>query len=328
VVGVSSAGGIPADELDPSPRGLHPWLIRSADCGGGAPKRSWRDGDSQVAQFKVAAARPPAEAYVLGVAVLSASRGPFAHMTAVSGPSLASSRGRGAGSAQSERDRRRGAADVAPRSVNGPVRVLVADRNELYLGSLVLMIERDRGQELVGATTTGSDALDQIRRGSPAVAVLDPGLADVDGLSILNAVERDCLHTRIVLLSAEPCECSPFEAIAAGARGYMTKQASEQELSTAILAAAHGSAVFSQRIHPALTAEIRQRAQASPDPLDPVTREVLARVAAGLTPAQVADELHLSTATVRTHLHIAYKGLGVHAATAAVAEGIRRNLID
>jgi len=223
----------------------------------------------------------------------------------------------------------------APSSQAGPgppgggvVRVLVADRDELYLSSLASMIERDPGQELVGATSNGFDALNLVRSARPAVAVLDPGLSGLDGLGILNAIERDQLPTRAVFLSGESETRRPYDVIAAGARGYITRLASEQEICAAITAAAAGRVILSSQIHTALVSEIRRRSSCEEPPLDQATREVIELTAAGLSPAEIAQRLHLSAATVKSRLHSLYKRLGVRAPTAAVAEAIRRHLID
>jgi two-component system nitrate/nitrite response regulator NarL len=206
--------------------------------------------------------------------------------------------------------------------------VLVADRDELYLSSLVRAIERHPEHELAAAATNGFDALHRVRATRPAVAVLDPGLPGLDGLAILNAIERDELPTRTVFLSGESETRRPYDAIAGGARGYLTRLASEHDLCAAISAAADGGATMSRAIHPALVNEIRRRANSQEPPLDDRTRDVIRLTAAGLSPAEIAQRLHLSAATVKSRLHSLYRRLGVRTPTAAVAEAIRRRLID
>jgi two-component system nitrate/nitrite response regulator NarL len=217
---------------------------------------------------------------------------------------------------------------IQPDQGTSVVRVLVADRDELYLSSLASIVARDPGQELVGDTTDGFDALNLVRSVRPAVAVLDPGLPGIDGLGILNAIERDQLPTRTVFLSGEAETRRPYEAIAAGARGYITRLAGEEEICAAITAAAAGGVILSPQIHSAVVREIRRRSAFDEPPLDPGTREVIELTAAGFSPSEIGYRLHLSATTVKSRLHSLYRRLGVRAPTAAVAEAIRRRLID
>ena len=206
--------------------------------------------------------------------------------------------------------------------------MVVADRDELYLSSLAEIIEREPGQELAGASTGGFQALNLVRSARPAVAVLDPGLPGLDGLAILNAIERDELPTRTVFLSGEPETRRPYDAVAGGARGYLTRLAGAQDICAAITAAAAGGMVLSPQIHSALVSEIRRRSEPQEPPLDRGTQEVIELTAAGFSPAEIAQRLHLSASTVKSRLHSLYRRLGVRSPTAAVAEAIRRRLID
>ncbi len=208
------------------------------------------------------------------------------------------------------------------------VSVLVADRDQLYLGALSALIERSPGQELVGTSLDGFAALELIRSAVPTVAVLDPGLPGLAGLAILNAIERDELPTRVVMLSGDPEDRRPYDSLAAGARGYLTRNAGEEEICAAITAAATGGAVIARRLHTALVGEIRRRGHAEESALDPATREVVVLTAAGLSPIEVAAQMHVSPTTVKGRLHSLYKALDVSAPTAAVAEAVRRRLID
>jgi two-component system nitrate/nitrite response regulator NarL len=204
----------------------------------------------------------------------------------------------------------------------------VADRDELYLEALSKVVKRQPSQELVGTSRDGFAALELIRNLLPGVAVLDPSLPGLDGLRVLHAIERDELPTRVVMLSAEPEERRPHDALAAGARGYLTRHVTEQEICAAITAAGTGGAVISARLHPSVVAEICRRSSPEEPPLDRATREVTELTAAGLSAAEIAQRLHLSASTVKSRLHCLYKALGVNAPTAAVAEAIRRHLIE
>lgn len=211
---------------------------------------------------------------------------------------------------------------------SGRLRVLLADRQEMYLESLSLAVTDDGAYELIGSTTDGFAALELIRTKRPHVAVLDPSLSGLDGLAILKAIERDALATAVVMLTAEPEDRRPYDAIAAGARCYLTRAARPAAISAAITAAATGSAIFDDHLHPALFAEVRRRFKEQEPALDPATREVIELTAAGLNPNQIAAELQVSATTVKTRLQGLYARLGVSSATAAAVEAVRRRLIE
>jgi two-component system nitrate/nitrite response regulator NarL len=206
--------------------------------------------------------------------------------------------------------------------------VVLADRDELYLEALSRAVKRQPDQELVGTGKDGFAALGLIRSLLPGVAVLDPTLPGLDGLRVLHAIERDQLPTRVVMLCAEPEERRPHDALAAGARGYLTRYAGEQEICAAITAAGTGGAVISARLHPGVVAEICRRSSPGQPRLDERASEVIELTAAGFSPSEIALQLYLSVSTVKSRLHCLYKALGVSAPTAAVAEALRRHLID
>jgi two-component system, NarL family, nitrate/nitrite response regulator NarL len=205
---------------------------------------------------------------------------------------------------------------------------VVADRQEMYLEALSGLIAGDPWFELVGTATLGTEALSLIRALAPDVAVLDPSLTGIDGIEILAAIERDGLATSVVLLSAEPEERRPYAAIGVGARCYLTRCARPQEILGAIVSAAAGVEVIDERLHPALLAELRRRVHEDEPVLDPAIREVIELTAAGLNPSEVAAVLQVSATTVKSRLRVLYRRFDVGAATAAVAEAVRRRLID
>jgi len=181
----------------------------------------------------------------------------------------------------------------------GHLRVLLADRQEMYLEALVRAIEDDPDYELVATTSEGYTALELIRTEAPHVAVLDPSLPGLDGLAILKAVDRDALSTRVVMLSAEPEDRRPYQAIAAGASCYLTRGSRPEQIRAAIATAAGGSNIFDERLHPTLYAEVRRRTHEAEPPLDPALLEVIELTADGLDPIEVAERLRVSATTVK-----------------------------
>jgi len=139
------------------------------------------------------------------------------------------------------------------------VTVYVADDHPLFLDGLTKAIRARPELELVGSSDDGRVALSDIVDLAPAVAVLDLRMPTLDGLRVLNALRRDGLPTAPLILSAHVESTLVYEALAAGARGYLSKLTSEQAVCEAIGAVARGETVLPPEVQPALLEEIRRR---------------------------------------------------------------------
>jgi len=208
------------------------------------------------------------------------------------------------------------------------VRVLAADGQPLYRDALARAIRERPELELVGQAGNGRDALEAIGAEQPDVAVIDRTLTGLSGEQVLNAVARDGLRTRVVLMAAQADPCEVYTALADGAAGYLTKQASARELCDAIAAVARGRTVLSPELQAGIAGEIRLRAPHDRPVMSDRERETLTLIAEGLSAPQIGRTLHLSTATVKTHLQHIYEKLGVSERAAAVAEAMRRGLLE
>jgi two-component system nitrate/nitrite response regulator NarL len=208
------------------------------------------------------------------------------------------------------------------------VRVLAADGQPLYRDAVARAIRERPELELVGQAGDGREALDAIGAEEPDVAVIDRTLTGLSGEQVLNAVERDGLRTRVVLLAAEADPPEVYAALAEGAAGYLTKDMSARELCDAITAVARGRTVLAPELQAAVADEIRLRAPRDRPVMTQRERETLTLIAKGLSAPQIGLALHLSTATVKTHLQHIYGKLGVSERAAAVAEAMRRGLLE
>ena len=206
--------------------------------------------------------------------------------------------------------------------------MLAADSHPLYRDALARVIRERPELELVGQASDGRAALAAIGSRRPDVAVIDRTLTGLSGEQILNAVGRDGLRTRVVMLAAEPDPGVVYAAIANGAAGYLTKHADARELCDAISAVARGRTVLSPRLQTGIAGEIRLRSAVERPVLSEREREILKLVAAGLTAPRIGRQLCLATPTVKTHLHHVYEKLGVAERAAAVAEAMRRGLLE
>jgi two-component system nitrate/nitrite response regulator NarL len=182
--------------------------------------------------------------------------------------------------------------------------------------------------EVVGSAGNGRDALEQIRRILPDVALLDVKMPELDGIAVVRAVARDELPTRVVFLSAYVDSAVAYRALAEGAAGFLSKEASAQAVCEAIVAASRGETVLSPEVQSGIAGEIRMRAAPERLTLSARENEVLVLIADGLSAPDIGRRLHLSPATVKGHLHSLYEKLGVKERAAAVAEAMRRGLLE
>jgi two-component system, NarL family, nitrate/nitrite response regulator NarL len=214
------------------------------------------------------------------------------------------------------------------RSGRRRVRVFAAASQPLYRDALERALRGRPELECVGVAGDGRAALRAIGEERPDVAVVDCALGALSGEQVLNAVGRDRLPTRVVLIDADPEPGLVYTAIAKGAAGYLTKQADARELCDAVAAVARGGTVLAAELQTGIAGEIRLRAVDERPFLTDREREILKLVASGLTAPQIGRTIHLATATVKTHLHHVYEKLGVAERAAAVAEAMRRGLLE
>jgi len=209
------------------------------------------------------------------------------------------------------------------------VTVLVADDHPLFRDGIVRAVRERPDLELVGEAADGRTALQHIRELRPVVAVLDLALPELDGLDVLQALRRDGLPTRVLMLSASTDAPLVFEAVSAGAAGYLPKSASREEVCDAVVAVSRGESVLDPALQAGLFDEVRARGVDDARPvLTGREREVLALMAEGLAAPAIGARLFVSTSTVKSHLGHLYEKLGVSDRAACVAEAMRRGLLE
>jgi two-component system, NarL family, nitrate/nitrite response regulator NarL len=205
----------------------------------------------------------------------------------------------------------------------------VADDHPVYREGIVRAIKERPELELVGEAGDGLEALDRIKDLEPDVAVLDIRMPGLDGTQVLAAIRRDSAETQVLFLTAFMEPELAYRTVADGAKGYLSKSAARQEICDAIVTVAQGGTALAPEAQEGIAQEIQERERSGGRPeLTAREGEVLRLIADGLSAPQIAKQLHLSTTTVKTHLHTLYEKLGVSDRAAAVAEAMRRGLLE
>jgi two-component system nitrate/nitrite response regulator NarL len=208
------------------------------------------------------------------------------------------------------------------------IRVLAGDHQPLFRDAVARVVRQCSRFELAGEVSDGPAALDAIDRLQPDVAILSLTLPVIDGERVLNAVVRDELPTRILLLVDARASAIAYRVLERGAAGCLTTAASADELCEAITAAARGEVFLGRELHAGLAGEIRLRAADDRPVLTRREREIVRLMADGTANAAIASRLHIAVPTVKTHVRHLYDKLGTSDRAAAVATAMRRGLVE
>jgi DNA-binding NarL/FixJ family response regulator len=210
--------------------------------------------------------------------------------------------------------------------VSERVRVLVADDQALVREGLLTLLESIPEIDPIAGAANGEEALALAARHRPDVVLMDLRMPELDGVEATRRIRAELPDTEIVVLTTHADEASILDALNAGARGYLTKDAGIAEISRAVLAAAEHLTLLDPAVHSRLLAAAGEapghtataRPQALPDELTPREGEVLRLIAAGLSNGEIAAELVVSEATVKTHVNHVLRKTGARDRAQAV----------
>lgn len=185
------------------------------------------------------------------------------------------------------------------------MKVVVADDQAAVRDGLVTILELMDGIEVVGAAANGAEAIELADLWSPDVVLMDLRMPRVDGVEATRQIRERHAGTQVVVLTTYADDDSVLAALAAGAIGYLTKNASRDDIRRAVESAAAGHAHLDPAAHTAVLGAARARLTRPDLPGDLTRREleVLRFIAEGLSNKEIARELVLTEATVKTHVN-------------------------
>jgi DNA-binding NarL/FixJ family response regulator len=218
----------------------------------------------------------------------------------------------------------------------GPLRVVIADDQASVREGLVLLLGGLPGIEVVGAAADGEQALELVAEHRPDAILLDLHMPVLDGIGATRRLVAEHPGVAIVVLTTYVDDSSVLEALQAGARSYLTKDADRTDIARALQAAAGGLTVFDPRVHATLLAaasaspaSASASAARAPDPPDGLTQrevEILGLITQGLTNPEIAGRLYLSNHTVKTHINRIFAKTGSRDRVAAIGYAQRHHI--
>ncbi|MEW1974135.1 response regulator transcription factor [Microbacterium profundi] len=189
-----------------------------------------------------------------------------------------------------------------------PIRVLLVDDQDLIRVGFRLVLEAEADMSVVGEAGDGEEAIRRARELRPDVVLMDIRMPGLDGIAATEAIVAAMPDTRVLVLTTFDLDEYAFGAIRAGASGFLLKDAQRHEMTSAVRAVHRGDAALSPRVTRRLLEHLGPRLPASDVGSDPAAaltdreHDVFRAIARGLTNAEIAEELHLSESTVKTHV--------------------------
>jgi DNA-binding NarL/FixJ family response regulator len=213
------------------------------------------------------------------------------------------------------------------------ISVLIADDQVLVRAGFRAILEAQPGITVCGEAADGRAAIDLVRLRRPDVVLMDIQMPDIDGLEATRRILRDSAHpVAVLMLTTFDLDAYVYDALRAGASGFLLKDTLPEDLVAAIRIVARGDALIAPGITKRLIEQFARSAPASTPPqalaeLTPREVEVLVLVAGGLSNGEIAEELVLSNATVKTHVKRILAKLGVRDRVQAVVLAYEAGLV-
>jgi len=209
-----------------------------------------------------------------------------------------------------------------------PMKVLIADDHGIVRSGLRMLLERQMDIEVVGEASDGAEARDMAIRERPDLAILDVKMPKLTGLQATREIRAQAPDVAVLILSMYDDERYLFEALKAGASGYVLKAQADSDLLEAVRAVERGEPFLTPEAQRALIQDVLGEGSSREEDLAPREQEVVKLVAEAHTNREIASILHLSEKTVENHRSNAMRKLGMRDRVELVRYAIRRGLIE
>jgi DNA-binding NarL/FixJ family response regulator len=213
------------------------------------------------------------------------------------------------------------------------IRVVIADDEDLVRSGIRVIVDQQADIEVAGEAATGREAVRQAKLLDPDVILLDVRMPDLDGVQAAARITRDAARTRILMLTTFDKDRYLYDAMRAGASGFMLKSAPPEQLISAIRVVAAGDALLAPALTRRLLEDFTQRPPPGQTPsplLDDLTErevETLRLIAYGNTNREIAASLHVSLSTVKTHINHLFRKLDIRERVQAVIFAYETGLV-
>jgi DNA-binding NarL/FixJ family response regulator len=225
--------------------------------------------------------------------------------------------------------------DDETRSNGELIRVLIADDQALFRRGLYVVLGTEDHIEVVAEAENGEEAIQKAQELAPDVVLMDVRMPRVNGIEAARTIRAEVPTAKILMLTVSDEEEDLFEAVKAGANGYLLKEISVEEVAEAIRAVMQGQSLISPSMASKLLSEFNamskraEEKQQFPAPaLTSRELEVLKLVAKGMSNREIADELYISENTVKNHVRNILEKLHLHSRMEAVIYAVREKLLD
>jgi len=208
------------------------------------------------------------------------------------------------------------------------IRIVLADDHSVVRQGFRRILDAQPDMEIVGEASNGKEALELAGKLTPDVVVMDVAMPELNGIEATRRIAETASRTRVLALSMHKDSVYVREILRAGARGYLLKDAVDEDLIAAVRAVSRGEGYLSPGVADAVLTDYRQHVT---DPIDLLTsreREVLQLIAEGKTNKEIATSLNLSVYTVDAHRGRIMEKLNLHSTGELVRFAIRKGLVD
>lgn len=210
------------------------------------------------------------------------------------------------------------------------IRILLVDDHQMMRDGLRSILDLEDALNVVGEAATGYEALELVEELRPDVVVMDIGMKDLNGIEATRQIKANCPEVKVIGLSTYSDESYVLGILAAGASGYVLKEAAVEEMRRAIRAVVSGHHYLSPEIAGSVVAsrvsEPGRDGASAASPLASRERQILQLLAEGHTSSEIAQKLHIATTTVDSHRRNIMKKLDLHSVAELTKYAIREGL--